>query len=421
MRWVALLGLVTGCETFFPLDVKGDGGTPDGPPPAEECRITPMTAFAEDFTGTTLGPVWVNINATAPAVVNDRLELTLDATNGSAGIQATPFFDLRESSLSITADASVPLVAGSKVMLDLVSPDFALGTGSGHFLRLVLDGDTSPPRLHAQHHEGGTDFELASEPYDPMLHGTWTIARIGDDIVWSAGDVQIHRTPLTWSPDVLRPRLVATNSNQQFVARYDELNSGVSQPAVCPADGLNDDFSDLDPDLWIPITPAPCAFEIDAGETLQITNSGTVSCRLSTTSIYNLVDHAFTVQLVDTTGAPSMECFTIVEALMIDRSRARFVIEDGQLRALTFDPMGTRAPRGEVEYMPTEHQYLRLQGSIEADKQKLEFRTSPDGANFDNLVAKIDFPGLDRVQFELALQTPNSAQCVVRMDNVNPR
>ncbi|MBA2539914.1 MAG: hypothetical protein H0V17_09795, partial [Deltaproteobacteria bacterium] len=308
--------------------------------------------------------------------------------------------------------------------------DFRVGN-MGHSIRIGRQGGM----MVAQFSEDGMVNTANTVPYDSAIHATWKIARSGDTTTWSTISEQGVETTLATSQfdwtNYMLPLLFAqraSDSTVEFTAIFRDFNGGSSAmlDPVCPADSLVDSFDTLDRVTWGRSGGAfyetGCRFESRDGNLIVALETGGVgpdSCSYGTSGIYDLLDHEITVE-VEATLAATERVAVAVET--IDQNAGTFVIQSGELRAVT------RVGNNELQvrtlsYDPVAHRFLRFTAASNNGLEELEWQTSATGepASFVFFARAGSLKNLDRVRFNLAANGYNdeSPDTVIKFHGVN--
>jgi hypothetical protein len=419
-RWVVVSCLaLAGCDLVFELNdpIPDDAGVdaPGGELPPLPAGCSPMSLLADDFQDNDLHPWWTKDDPDNKVVVPGLLVMDL-TTAGNARVESRAFFDLREQSFTVRYQQTGGIIDQDLVAVELRSEI------AGRKVTFEIDGQF----LHARRYEGGTQFAVSSTNYDPSTLRFLRISNTSDATRWeySSDGKDYERLGDVSSLPLSFVRPVFSASGEGYVVELDDVNAPGGSGQACPADALVDDFnSGMVRPEWANQVQIGCTLEVVNGELVgTFTDMGGNACLLGTSTLFDLRDHPFTVQvpraLLDggSTQTASIEVTPLdtFGPSSPDGQHARFVINGGQLRA---ENTAQAAPYASTSYDSTTPIWLRI---VHADGQ-LRWQISPDGITFEDFAMTTDFNllSMDRVLIRLGISLGGETPGVAVFDNVN--
>src|SRR5687767_12610181 len=172
MRWVALVGLC-GCQLVYPARE-----------PDVVCSTPAM--FTDSFDGDTLDPFWTS--GPDDKVPSDGRLVFVHAGDSGHFVRTKTGFQFREQAVTIAVEVDDPTRLtdpATRVSLSLLAEDFKDINAEGLAVQMRLSPDDGELRLEVGEQKDGSGSTAYFEPYDPVAHRVWRIAREGNEIVWS--------------------------------------------------------------------------------------------------------------------------------------------------------------------------------------------------------------------------------------------
>jgi hypothetical protein len=411
-------------------DGRGDDGPDGGPndPPGPHCGS--MQALHEDFEAGQASVGWFErrYNGAALRHANGRLEMDLGgAPDAEARYRTSQVYDLRDSELAMELDpgGSFTGVALREGALERIDPPSPLRRG----VALVVQGGM----LRALLLDGAGEQSAAAIAYDAQAHHHVRLRERAGRIYWEASPdgrswTTLHEQAVALAASALHVELFAGGASGDELAWFDNLNTPVaSVPALCPPDGLRDDFADegfaLSWKRWF--GAGTCSVEQAGGQLeLELSGGAFAMCGLVSSRELDFRDATLSFELVGVPDDPAIAAFVDLSHYQRDREyttdRVEVRVSAGRVfMRVAHKPSPEESDEYPFEvnaaYDPDAMRFWRLRER----SGRFSWESSADAASW-TVRAVTDTPfDVSRVVFGLsAVKTADATSAIIHYDNV---
>jgi hypothetical protein len=419
---LALLVPLAGCQLVYPLES-------DVVPPAPIGTCSRPETLVDDFSSTTLAPLWSQSTSTAAneiALDGEAVDLRLFGSDSHLYLETVPYVDLRGAAITVDVSTNAGVGAGSDnfAELDVELPGFVWSATPSQVVGDALVLRRQGTRMEVARYAAGELLSLRNVEVE-TTPPVWRISHDGENVRWEVSQdgetfEELQRLPL--AVGIVRTRLFGHQGfSGSFSARFDRLNGGEARGEICATSLLVDDFdAELDQLLWTEREASGCEIEVVDGA-LAVSPAlvdPTSRCVIRTGLYFDLFRDGVTVELEQLLNPGHHARLRILSAT----ATAELAVETlpGAARQLLARGSLVGTPHASPDYDPIAHRWLRVRA--ERDQMGLEqllFETSADGLEFVEQGRSGDYAGLDRVRVEIGTAGPQTDPGFAKFFSVN--